>query len=81
MAEVRRWSPGRQLDAALTLRLPASVVDALDAKAAELGVARSDVLRAAIYGQTETAWPDAAGTAVVRETAQAIGATAARGAA
>lgn len=82
MAELRRWAKqGRELDAALSLRLPASVIAALDVKAQELGIARSDVLRAAIYGPTEDAWPEAAGTALVRETAQALGSTAARGAA
>lgn len=77
-----RAAEARRLDTAVNVRLPASVVEALDAAAEEIGAGRSDVVRAALFAVATDpdAWPDAAGTAVVREHARALEASA-RGAA
>jgi antitoxin component of RelBE/YafQ-DinJ toxin-antitoxin module len=54
------------LDMMLSLRLPSSVVEAVDAISAQLGASRTDVLRLALYRVTPaSAWPRAAGTLTV----------------
>jgi antitoxin component of RelBE/YafQ-DinJ toxin-antitoxin module len=60
------WRDDGGLDAMLTVRLPSSVVDAIDQVGAQLGASRTDVLRLALYRVTPAAaWPRVPGTLTV----------------
>jgi hypothetical protein len=53
------WVDESELNASLTVRLPAGVVDVLDDLAVRLNVPRSEVVRAAFYGVTgPKGWPE-----------------------
>jgi hypothetical protein len=53
------WRDETELNASLTVRLPAGVVDVLDDLALRLDVPRSEVVRAAFYGVTgPEGWPE-----------------------
>lgn len=82
MAANRGWAARSTLTDVVSVKLPHEVVAALDSLAEVADASRSDVVRAALLRVTgPTPWPDAAGTAVVQEVADAIAPTSARGAA